>query len=467
MKFTDLKHIKLFSDLPEEEIICDVFGEKKTYKKGEFLFKEGDEAKFFYIFLSGKIEVYRILKAEKLFLNYFLPGETGGELPLLTSKQHLANGEAIEDSDVYLIGEKYFWRILGDHPSIRKKILNDIDTRLSEYQTLSTQREKLISLGTMAAGLAHELNNPAAAAARSSITLIETLNKFNSLSSAIVGAVFFGHVKEGQYPFQELQDAIHSDTQNLDVLERNDREEGMAHWLEELKIEDAWEIAPILVGASLESAFLKQFAAKVLPERVIDFLSWLSLDIELRNLSSELRLSTQRISELVGAVKSYSYMDQGIQLTQVDLNKGLDDTLLMLNFKIKKKNAEIKKEYSGPIEVSAFGSELNQVWTNLLDNSLDALPESGGLITVRSKIDTNDTNMATVEIEDNGSGINEESKQRIFDPFYTTKDVGKGTGIGLEVSLRIIAEHHKGTLRLVESKSGKTLFRICIPISAK
>jgi signal transduction histidine kinase len=432
------------------------------------MWQEGDEAKYFMVVLEGTFQIYRIIKGQRLFITNFTEGMTGGELPLLAGTPHPGNAAAITDVKLFRINEDNFWQMLSDCVSVRRKILRNMAERSQEMNLLSFQREKLLSLGTMAAGLAHELNNPASAAKRASQSLISTLNEFDHHSTEMLKTAMFKQPDRPGFLFQPIRDIINIDLK-ISSLERSEREDDLIDWMEELGLDEAWDIASTLVAVGFTKENLSAFAEQLLPEQLPNFLRWMHKEVEMRLLSQELNISTTRISDLVMAIKQYSYMDQNIQeIQKVDLHEGINNTLLILNHKLKTKQIRVSKEYDEGIpKVSAYGSELNQVWTNLLDNAIDAVPE-GGKITIRTFIDNSciDTSTVAVAITDNGTGIPKELQGRIFEPFFTTKGIGKGTGLGLEIAHRIIVGQHKGDIEL-SSEPGNTTFTVYVPIELK
>jgi signal transduction histidine kinase len=268
------------------------------------------------------------------------------------------------------------------------------------------------------------------------------------------------------YPFQPILDRRQLDGVSTDALSRADQEDELADWLEERGFDDPYEMASTFVEVGYDQPLLAGFSEKLLPEQVNNFLQWVHKEMEMLRLANDLQESTSRLQTLVTAVKEYSYMDQGSHVQQVDLHKSLDNTLLVLNHKSKHKGIRFVKEYGQDVpSIEAYGGELNQVWTNLLDNAIDAVPEQGGQITIRTYVDDycKSTPTVAVEIRDNGSGIPKEIQNRIFEPFFTTKEPGKGTGIGLEISNRIVVGQHKGIIE-VESVPGDTKFTIYLPI---
>ncbi|QHT70314.1 cyclic nucleotide-binding domain-containing protein [Rhodocytophaga rosea] len=466
MILKELEEIELFADLEEEELMCDIWGETVTYKAGQQMWQEGDEARYFMAVLEGTFQIYRIIKGQHLFINTFTKGMTGGELALLAGTPHPGNAAAITDVKLLLIDEDNFWKMLADCEPVRKKILRNMAERLKEINILSFQREKLLSLGTMAAGLAHELNNPASAAKRASQNLIKTIDEFDFHSTEVLKWVMFKEPNREGFLFQPIRDIINTPVK-LDSLTSSEHEDNLISWMEEQGVDDAWDMASTLVSAGFTSENLSDFTQQLVPKYIPSFLRWIHKEVEMRQLSLELKESTSRISDLVTAIKSYSYMDQNIQVAQkVDVHEGINNTLLILNHKFKTKNIKVIKEYGEGIpQVSAFGSELNQVWTNLIDNAIDAVPQQGGKIIVRTYIDDTCIVSRTVAVAiiDNGIGIPKEIQNKIFEPFFTTKGVGKGTGLGLEIAHRIIVNQHKGDIE-VSSEPGNTIFTVYVPI---
>ncbi len=468
MTLHDLGDIELFADLDAEELSCEIRGETVHYRAGEVMWQEGDEARAFMLVLEGEFEIYRNIKGERLHISIFRKGMSGGELPLLAGTPHPGNARALTDVTLFRIGEQDFWQLLADCGAVRRKILRNMAERLQEINQLSYQREKLISLGTMAAGLAHELNNPASAARRASQRLRSTLDEFDQHSSSMLkNFIFKPGIDVSGYPFQPLLDNRRLENFQLDSLDRSDKEDDLIGWLEERGIDDPFDMASAFVEVGYNKHLLASFSEKLLPDQVDNFLRWVHKETEMLRLAQDLQESTSRLQALVTAVKEYSYMDQGSQVQDVDLHRSLDNTILVLKHKWKHKNIQLIRDYSpGLPPIQAYGGELNQVWTNLIDNAIDAVPEKDGRITVRTFQDFTCTTTPTVAvgIQDNGTGIPEEIRNRIFDPFFTTKEPGKGTGIGLEISHRIVVGQHKGSIE-VESAPGNTRFTVYLPVS--
>ncbi|MDM9384655.1 ATP-binding protein [Chlorogloeopsis sp. ULAP01] len=456
-----LRKIPLFQELTEEQLQYLTQGIQVWLNPGEMLFNQGEPVELFYVVLEGTVRISRKIYNQELFLNTYDTGMFLGEVPLLTGTVHLASGQAVCRSHVYCIKKDDFWQMLVICPSVRKVILGCMARRMQELQVLSQQHEKLISLGTLAAGLAHEINNPASAVHRVAEQLRTPI--------AILEALALRPIEQHLTPVQ-LQclsklkrDAIeHFTTPNrLDPLTQIKLEDELANWLEDHDIADGWTFVSTLVAAGINTTELELIRSHLSVDALSDVLKWLEATLSVISLLDVLKQGTTRISELVKAVKAYSYMDQS-SLQEVDVHEGLESTLTILSYKLRKKSGiVVTREYDPNLpRISAYGTELNQVWTNLIDNAIDALGEFGQ-IWVRT---AREIDYVLVEIADNGPGIPLEIQSRIFEPFFTTKEVGAGTGLGLEIAYRIVVFQHHGDIRLF-SEPSNTSFKVRLPIN--
>lgn len=450
-----------FSEVPQGEL--EWFAAQLTVRElaaGEPYHAQGDPAPGLQLVLRGLLQLVR-REAGKETGSYLLePGEISGRLPFSRMRVQGVSALALSDTRVAELAAERFPDLGTRAPAILELLVHEMLDRTQEYTRMGAQREKLMSLGTMAAGLAHEINNPASAARRAAQNLQGTLQAFDRHSSAILSTVLFREVPADSDPFAPLYAAMTLDGDDLNPLERGDLEDDLGDWLTARDVPDPWDVAATLVSGGLNRAVMERVADALVPEQVTNFLGWVPKDVELRLLAQELAESTVRISDLVGAMKAYSYMDQGLDKQEVDLREGVINTLIILKHRWRKKSVRLVKEFADVPKITAYGSELNQVWTNLLSNAVDAVLE-GGTITVRLTHDRA-AGVACVDIIDDGPGVPEALQSRIFEPFFTTKGVGEGTGMGLDIANRIVRARHRGTLQLT-SRPGYTCFRVRLP----
>ena len=356
-----------------------------------------------------------------------------------------------------------FLDFVHSHRSVERSLATATFATMQRIEGLARRQEKLAALGTMAAGLAHELNNPAAAARR---TVGELSDALDTVQATLGTFVESGVEREQAAELIALQRealARGLEAEPLDPLEAGEREDALSERLEALGVPDPWTVTEPLVAAGLDEAWVDRVAA-LAGAATGAAVRWVAASLSARGLADELRDSTDRISGLVAAVKSYAYMDQG-SVQEVDVHEGLESTLAILGHKLKVGSVEVVRDYAGDVpRISASGSELNQVWTNLLDNAIDALGGSGTL-TLRTRR-SRDRAAIVVEIADTGAGIAPEVLERIFDPFFTTKDVGAGTGLGLDIARRAVADRQGGTLTLESDGPGTgALARVVLPVA--
>ena len=461
MTLEEIKTIDLFSGLDDGQLTCNVDGQLVEYAPGDTIFTEGQCADRFYVILEGVVELTRMMDGQRVHINEFSSGSTAGEVPLLMGAPHMADATAKTHVKQFQMTAPAFWKMMAGCDTLRGRILADMAERYAQLQSVTVRRAKLASLGTMSAGLAHELNNPASAARRAAQQLCESLEQFNRRAAEICQPFIFKDPIPTGYAFEEIQARVNTADESL--RESSRREDALIDWLDELGLDEADAIAEQFAAAGLTAEQLQELAARLKDDQVENFLRWSSTDIEIRLLADELKNATSRISELISALKRYSYLDQASDKSATDINRGVIDTLIILKHKAKRKNLSYEKSLGELPEIQANGSELNQVWTNLLDNAIDASPE-GGVLGIRTFLEVGPSRRCVVvEIEDAGTGIPDEIKDRIFDTFFTTKGVGSGTGLGLDISNRIVTRTHNGSID-VESRPGRTVFRVSLPV---
>jgi signal transduction histidine kinase len=454
-----MKDSLLFPKLNDYQIECAVeAGEVVSLADGEVIFREGEAAEAFFVVLEGKIKVTQNTNGDEAVLALHEPGEFTGTTELLTGGAATATGWALGPTKVARVPVERFQQLIMACPEMRALLIPVLtERRVTEFR-IATQQQKLAALGKLSAGLAHELNNPASAALRSAQNLSRVLGDVESLCCELLSRVMSDTGNGTGAGLKGVCELASHTGEPIDPLERSDREQEMGEWLESRKVSQPWEAAGALVAAGIMLADVKPLAGRVAADHFPNLITWLAKSVEMRSLCRELEESTSRMSEIVGAMKSYTHMDQAQAKAPNDLREGIETTLTILKHKLKKKDLAVEKEFGPVAPVPAYGGELNQVWTNLIHNAIDAAPE-GGKIAIRTSVEGDE---ALIEIIDNGPGIPPEIQPRIFEPFFTTKGVGEGTGLGLDTTYRIV-RHHDGTIKF-DTRPGQTRFSVRLPL---
>jgi signal transduction histidine kinase len=462
-KLEALRRVHVFADLPDDQLkwFADNV-EEWRFAAGETLFSKGDPPDTMVILLEGEMHAYSDDKDHD-YVYIARAGdpktEVTGMLPFSRMTAYAVDGRAATEIRLFRFPVRLFPEMMQRMPVLVQRLVGILSDRVRETTTADQQQDKLMALGKLSAGLAHELNNPAAAATRAANDLIAALTELRAADLRLCQHSLTAEQEAVIRGFESTAIEHTATAAQLNSLEQSDREEKVATWLEDHEIEESWKLSGNLVEAGIDADALDQISEKLETSALADVLTRINAQLVAAKLASEIKTSTARISELVGAVKEYSYMDQA-SLQEVDLHKGLENTLLILKYKLRKKNIELTRDYAEELpRIKAYGSELNQVWTNLIVNAVDAMSD-GGSLKVRTKREPTDI---LVEIRDNGSGIPESLKSRIFEPFFTTKPVGEGTGLGLDTVARIVRKH-RGNVRF-ESKPGGTCFQVRLPLA--
>ncbi|HET9711039.1 MAG TPA: ATP-binding protein [Pyrinomonadaceae bacterium] len=462
-KVEALRRIHVFADLPDDQLkwFADNAQEYR-YSSGDVLFRKDDPPDEMVILLEGEFHAYWDEKDHDIV--YIgragdQASEVTGMLPFSRMTSYQVTGRAVTDMRLLRFPVQLFPEMMQRMPILVQRLVGIMSDRVREAATLDQQQDKLMALGKLSAGLAHELNNPAAGATRAANDLIETLKELRAADMRLCSHDLSDKQQSSIDAFERKAIDHTATAEQLNSLDQSDREDQVSEWLEAHGVSDAWKLSPNLVEAGMDSPALEQLLGEIPSTAITDVLSRVNCQLAAAKLASEIKTATARISELVGAIKEYSYMDQA-SVQELDVHKGLENTLLILKYKLRKKDITVTRDYDQSLpRIKAYGSELNQVWTNLIVNAVDAM-SSGGKLKVRTKREPTDI---MIEIRDNGAGIPPEVRSRIFEPFFTTKAVGEGTGLGLDTVARIVRKH-RGNVRF-ESKPGDTCFQVRLPIS--
>ena len=456
-----LRRVHLFAELPDEDL--DWIAASATaldLAPGQLLAAEGDPGEAMYAIASGELEVVKRSRTADVPIARLGPGEIVGEMAVLEGRARNASVRAVAPSRVVEICRADVLELVATRPTAAVSMIRTVTGRLRSTESMLREREKLAALGTLSAGLAHELNNPAAAVQRSSGLLREALDRW-AVATRELGSVVAG--PEEAQAIGELGLAISTLAQAGppdDPLDRADRAEAIEAALAAGGVANAGAFAAALVDGGWDEARIERVKDRFAPPAFGIVVAWLASGSETQALVDEVATGARRISEIVRAVKDYSYMDQA-PVGRVDVRTGIDNTLVILRPKLKD-GVEVVRVYAPDLPlIDAFGSELNQVWTNLIDNAVDAMGGHGRIeITARPRGAD-----LVVTVCDDGPGMPPEVRERIFEPFFTTKPPGSGTGLGLHIAYSVVARH--GGRLDVRSRPGETCFEVALPIERR
>ena len=454
----DLAALPIFGGLSEAQLgqLAEA-GEAVPIEPGVILFAEGDPAEFWWLLVEGSIDLLRhVGREDTVVARMDAPGRwAGGFRAWDEHGTYLATGRGAQPGRVFRLPAEVLrdrfaeWFPFGAH------LISGLYHTARSIESTARQRSSLITLGTLAAGLAHELNNPASAATRAADALgVASRGLLDSLSW-LAG----NEISAAQFAaLDAMRRALVPQTTYVDPLDRSDREQALLSWLSRRGVAQPWQLASTLTGAGADVGWCGRVEA-ILPGADLEpALRWVCDTVSMNALLTEIRESTGRVSELVSAVRSYSQMDRAAR-QRTRLTDGLENTLVMLGHKMR--GLRVERSYADIPEIDAYPGELNQVWTNLIDNAVDAMDGEGTLrIATRAEADA-----VVVEIGDSGPGLPADVRERAFEPFFTTKEVGRGTGLGLDIARRIVVERHRGTIE-IDSVAGDTVVRVRLPIDA-
>jgi len=455
----ELGTVTILQGLPEWQLawIRD-HGDRIDLAQGDRMFERGQPADFMFIVVRGTIQRYEEIGGEWLVAATTRQGEVTGMLPYSRMTHYPGYTIATEPTQVLRLRADDFPDMLRVSPEIGRRLVAVMADRVRGDVRLEQQRERMVALGRLSAGLAHELNNPAAAVRRGAATLSNQLATIASRSLELLRHHLDDVAVQAIHRLHRLGRARHPS--DLTPLERSRREEALTAWLEDRGVADAWEIAGTLTDSGVGIDDVEPFAKDVPATVLTTALAWAGCEFAADQLLDEIASSAARISELIASVKAYSHMDRSPEHKPTDVREGLDSTLTMLSQQLKQKQVRLVRDYQDDLPViPANAGELNQVWTSLIDNALDAMNDGGELRIQARQEDT----WVAVRVIDTGRGIPDEIRTRIFEPFFTTKPVGEGTGLGLDIALRVV-NTHQGHID-VQSQPGHTELCVRLPRS--
>jgi signal transduction histidine kinase len=451
-----LRRVPAFEGLPDDQIAWFLSNSKELYlKPGEIYARQGDPADAMFVLLEGEFQ-WRGELAGESFVLAIKAGEVTGILPFSRMKQFTLGGRAETEGRVLRFPASLFPQLVQKMPDLATRLVGLMSDRIREATRFEQQRDRLAALGKLSAGLAHELNNPASAAKRAANQLRDILKRVRDASHDL-GSRDLTAAQKSEIEKLEAS-LVQVGGPPPDALTASDLEDRLDSLLRSHGQNDLWQLAADLARKNFKVEALEQLFANLDAGTARAALVRISASLEIADLLNQIESSTSRISELVGAIKEYTFMDQS-PIQNVDIVKTLETTLTILNHKLKR-GVDVQRNYQKtPLFVNSFGSELNQVWTNIIDNAIDAMGGKGELRVRAFRED----DCVVVEIGDNGPGISPEVEAHIFEPFFTTKGVGEGTGLGLDTVQRIVKKH-RGNIQ-VDSKPGDTRFQVRLPLS--
>jgi signal transduction histidine kinase len=455
-----LRSIPVMRDLAEEQLDwIATNSEDVLLEPGQILYRDQDPADYMFIVLEGEFEARSDQNPAAGRLYGSRAGAVTGMLPFSRLANYIGTFRAVRAGRIGRLHKRLFPEMLQRMPVLVERLIGVLLDRVREATRISEQNERLAALGKLSAGLAHELNNPAAAAKRAADSLPVVRDAMRGAFLRLDRRALTTGQREYIVECEKaaLERAAQAAPTPLSPMEQSDREEELAAWMDQHSVTESYKLAPVLVEARVAPAELDEMLRKIGQEALGEVLTRINYALEAARLVQEIHTSVTRISELVQAIKEYTYMDQAPE-QEIDVHAGIESTLTILAHKIRKKSITVLRDYNREIpKICAHGVELNQVWTNLIVNAIEAMTD-GGELRIRTREGRGEI---VIEIQDNGSGIPPEVLPHVFDPFFTTKGVGEGTGLGLDTCMRVVRKH-RGNLK-VQSKPGETVFQVTLP----
>lgn len=456
-----LQSVEAFKDVPVSQLQwLAENSEPKTLQPGEFMFKPDEPLNATYILISGKLRLYYLQNNDPVEILVMEAGTISGYLPFSRGLKATIYSEAIEETQLMCFPIAKIDDMIHTQFELTQALVHVMTNRVRDYTTLMRQNEKMMALGKLSAGLAHELNNPAAAIVRGASSLRKHLqlmpDTFQEIMAIQMTPEDVTFVKDKMFAILKS-----ADRPKLTMMERGEKEDEMVDWLEEHAVNNAVEIAENFVEFGFTIDILEEFKSHMSPDSLPAVLSWIEKNLVTERMVLDIEEASARIVKLVGSVKTFTHMDQSHDKRASDLRDGIKNTLNIMEYKLRKGNVQLIENYDTTLPpVNIMIGEMNQVWTNLIDNALDAMQgRENSILEIKTE---KDGTCVKVSVIDNGPGIPENIISRIFDPFFTTKEIGKGTGLGLDITTQIVKQHH-GNIK-VNSVPGRTQFSVSIPI---
>ncbi|QNF34799.1 GHKL domain-containing protein [Adhaeribacter swui] len=459
-----LQSIESLKDVPPDQLQWWLDNSvHREMPEGSFLFKLGEPIIGTYVIVQGRVRMWLQQKNNTRKLGYFEVKDITGFLPFSRGTTASANGQVEETLQVMIFPVEKMKDLIVQHYELTQALVHIMTSRVRDFTTMQQQNEKMMALGKLSAGLAHELNNPASAIVRGSISLKKHLQLVPDTFKKVIA------VRMSPEDVDKVNDKMFAvlgrpEKPILTLMQRTALEDELAECLEDMSVDNSQELAENFIEFGFTCQDMTEFSELIPAAYLSPMLNWINNNLVTEKMVTDIQEASQRIEKLVSAIKNFTHMDRDRDKEYVDIHGGIKNTLTMLGHKLKKGNVQLVEEYDLTLpRINAYVGELNQVWTNLIDNALDALD---GVPNGRLDIKTKQVNsFLEVSITDNGPGIPEEIKNRIFDPFFTTKDVGKGTGLGLDVVTRIVQQHN-GHIKF-NSQPGQTTFCVYFPLNGQ